>query len=229
MHFKQTLLTTSLLSALTLTGCGSDSSSPSSGSDPQMGGIVITTMDGYLKNALVCSDINDNGQCDAGEEIKTSEGQLLLTNELGQLNLEGKITQEKQRSIENSPIVVKVLQPYEDNSNFGVDSGIYTVDMDHEFQPMDKNIVFRTPAGQTVANPFTDLVVAEMNKGNTQEEAEALVSEKLGGLNGTGDLVTTNNESTIDLYADYVALKHDSTATEEEQQLAKEMHKQLKS
>ncbi|GMM91185.1 hypothetical protein [Vibrio fortis] len=225
MHFKQTLLTTSLLSALTLTGCGSDSSSPSSGNDPQMGGIVITTMDGYLKNALVCSDINDNGKCDAGEEIKTSEGQLLLTNELGQLNLEGKITQEKQRSIESSPIVVKVLQPYENNSDFGVDSGIYTVDMDHEFQPMDKNIVFRTPAGQTIANPFTDLVIAEMNKGNTQEQAEALVAEKLGGLNGTSDLVTTNNESTIDLYADYVALKHDSTATEEEQQLAKEMHK----
>ena len=225
MHFKQTLLTTSLLSALTLTGCGSDSSSPSSGNDPQMGGIVMTTMDGYLKNALVCSDINDNGQCDAGEEIKTSEGQLLLTNELGQLNLEGKITQEKQRSIENSPIVVKVLQPYENNSDFGVDSGIYTVDMDHEFQPMDKNIVFRTPAGQTIANPFTDLVVAEMNKGNTQEQAEALVAEKLGGLNATSDLVTTNNETTIDLYADYVALKHDSTATEEEQQLAKEMHK----
>ena len=225
MHFKQTLLTTSLLSALTLTGCGSDSSSPSSGSNPQMGGIVITTMDGYLKNALVCSDIDKNGLCDAGEEIKTNEGQLLLTNELGQLNLGGKITQEQQRSIESYPIVVKVLQPYEDNSNFGVDSGIYTVDMDHEFQPMDKNIVFRTPAGQTVANPFTDLVVAEMNKGNTQEEAEALVAKKLGGLNGTSDLVTTNNESTIDLYADYVALKHDSTATEEEQQLAKEMHK----
>ncbi|MCG9629833.1 hypothetical protein [Vibrio sp. Isolate30] len=225
MHFNKTLLTTSLLSALTLSGCGSDSSSPSSGNNPQMGGVVITTMDGYLKNALVCSDVDSNGVCDSGEEIKTHDGQLLLTDANGQLNLEGKITQDQQRSIASYPIVVKVLQPYEDNSNFGVDSGIYTVDMDHEFQPMDKNIVFRTPAGQTVANPFTDLVVAEMNKGNTQEEAEVLVAEKLSGLNGTDGLVTTNSESTIDLYADYVALKHDSAATPEEQQLAKEMHK----
>lgn len=225
MHFNKTLLTTSLLSALTLSGCGSDSSSPSSGNNPQMGGVVITTMDGYLKNALVCSDFDSNGVCDSGEEIKTHDGQLLLTDANGQLNLEGKITQDQQRSIASYPIVVKVLQPYEDNSNFGVDSGIYTVDMDHEFQPMDKNIVFRTPAGQTVANPFTDLVVAEMNKGNTQEEAEILVAEKLSGLNGTDGLVTTSSESTIDLYADYVALKHDSAATPEEQQLAKEMHK----
>ncbi|MEZ9351686.1 hypothetical protein AB4182_09015 [Vibrio splendidus] len=211
----------SLLAAavsMALTGCGSDdSSSPSSGTSPQMGGIVITSMDGYLKNALVCSDQNLDGECNPGEEITTHDGALLLTNEHGQLNLEGKITQEQQRNIESYPVVVKVLQPYEDNTHFHVESGIYTVDMDHQFQPMDKNIVFRTPVGQTVANPFTDLVVAEMNKGKTQQEAEADVATTLISLNGSTE--------SIDLYADYVEIKQDSNATAEEQQLAAEMHK----
>ena len=78
MQFKLSLLTGSLLAALTLTGCGGgDSDTPVT---PNENTKTITVIDGYLTNAEVCVDKNDNKQCDDGESIG-------LTNEKGQLEI----------------------------------------------------------------------------------------------------------------------------------------------
>lgn len=85
MQFKLSLLTGSLLAALTLTGCGSDSSSDSNESIiPNEKTKTITVIDGYLTNAEVCADKNNNKQCDSGESIgfTNEKGQLTISKEL---------------------------------------------------------------------------------------------------------------------------------------------------
>ncbi|MGF1769067.1 hypothetical protein L4D06_17025 [Enterovibrio makurazakiensis] len=76
MNFKTSLLAASV--ALVLAGCGSDDSTntttPSS--------ITVKAIDGYLANAEVCVDRNDNGSCESEEVLNTltnAEGEVQIT------------------------------------------------------------------------------------------------------------------------------------------------------
>ncbi|MGR5128527.1 hypothetical protein [Photobacterium swingsii] len=229
MQFKYSALAASLAAALTLSGCGggdSDSGSNPGGNTgkppitgPVVGGVVITTIDGYLKNALVCSDKNANGRCDADEVITDINNKLVLTNEKGQLDIE--VEKSVEEAIKKAPIVVKVLEPFKDYSadGFTIEPGIYTVDMDQPYQAMGKNVEFRAPAGSAIATPLTDLIVAEMESGSDQATAEASVQAMLSDLKGED----TGLE--IDLYADYINTKEDTGASDAEKQLATKLHK----
>ncbi|MGF1784464.1 hypothetical protein L4D00_01430 [Photobacterium swingsii] len=229
MQFKYSALAASLAAALTLSGCGggdSDSGSNPGGNTgkppitgPVVGGVVITTIDGYLKNALVCSDQNANGKCDANEVITDINNKLVLTNEKGQLDIE--VEKSVEEAIKKAPIVVKVLEPFKDYSadGFTIEPGIYTVDMDQPYQAMGKNVEFRAPAGSAIATPLTDLIVAEMESGSDQATAEASVQAMLSDLKGED----TGLE--IDLYADYINTKEDTGASDAEKQLATKLHK----
>ncbi|MEZ8740513.1 hypothetical protein AB6E21_10830 [Photobacterium swingsii] len=229
MQFKYSALAASLAAALTLSGCGggdSDSGSNPGGNTgkppitgPVVGGVVITTIDGYLKNALVCSDKNANGRCDADEVITDINNKLVLTNEKGQLDIE--VEKSVEEAIKKAPIVVKVLEPFKDYSadGFTIEPGIYTVDMDQPYQAMGKNVEFRAPAGSAIATPLTDLIVAEMENGSDQATAEANVQAMLSDLKGED----TGLE--IDLYADYINTKEDTGASDAEKQLATKLHK----
>ncbi|MGF1693881.1 hypothetical protein [Photobacterium kagoshimensis] len=229
MQFKYSALAASLAAALTLSGCGggdSDSGSNPGGNTgkppitgPVVGGVVITTIDGYLKNALVCSDKNANGRCDADEVITDINNKLVLTNEKGQLDIE--VEKSVEEAIKKAPIVVKVLEPFKDYSadGFAIEPGIYTVDMDQPYQAMGKNVEFRAPAGSAIATPLTDLIVAEMESGSDQATAEANVQAMLSDLKGED----TGLE--IDLYADYINTKEDTAASDAEKQLATKLHK----
>ena len=80
MQFKLSLLTGSLLAALTLTGCGgSDSDTPAPTPKET---VTIKAIDGYLENAEVCIDKNDNAVCDNGETFKTQ------TNAKGEVTID---------------------------------------------------------------------------------------------------------------------------------------------
>ncbi|MGR5154754.1 hypothetical protein [Photobacterium swingsii] len=229
MQFKYSALAASLAAALTLSGCGggdSDSGSNPGGNTgkppitgPVVGGVVITTIDGYLKNALVCSDKNANGRCDADEVITDINNKLVLTNEKGQFDIE--VEKSVEEAIKKAPIVVKVLEPFKDYSadGFTIEPGIYTVDMDQPYQAMGKNVEFRAPAGSAIATPLTDLIVAEMENGSDQATAEANVQAMLSDLKGED----TGLE--IDLYADYINTKEDTGASDAEKQLATKLHK----
>ncbi|MFA0603667.1 hypothetical protein AB4666_02650, partial [Vibrio amylolyticus] len=59
------LFSLSFLAASVLTGCGGDTASPSPTTTQQY--YDVTVIDGYLQNAHVFMDTNDNGQYDAGE------------------------------------------------------------------------------------------------------------------------------------------------------------------
>ena len=229
MQFKYSALAASLVAALTLTGCGggdSDSGSTPGGNNgkppitgPVVGGVVITTIDGYLKNALVCSDQNANGKCEANEVITDINDNLVLTNEKGQLDIQ--VEKSIEEAIKKAPIVVKVLEPFKDYSadGFTIEPGIYTVDMDQPYQAMGKNVEFRAPAGSAIATPLTDLIVAEMESGSDQATAEASVQAMLSDLKGE------DTSLEIDLYADYINTKEDTGASDAEKQLATKLHK----
>ncbi|OAN16911.1 hypothetical protein A3K86_08195 [Photobacterium jeanii] len=226
MKFSYSAVAASLVTALTLSGCGGDSGSSPEGNTgkppitgPVVGGVVITTIDGYLKNALVCSDSNANGKCEANEVITDIDGKLVLTNDKGQLDI--KVEQSIEKKIKNTPIVVKVLEPFKDYSadGFTIEPGIYTVDMDQPYQAMGKNVEFRAPAGSNIATPLTDLIVAEMEKGANQTTAEANVQTMLA------DLKDGDTSLEIDLYADYIDTKKDTGASDAEKQLATKLHK----
>lgn len=61
---KSLLIPLSLLGCLLLTSCSSGSDSSASSSVVATSGTVI---DGYMENATVCADVNENQVCDAGE------------------------------------------------------------------------------------------------------------------------------------------------------------------
>ncbi|UXI01343.1 hypothetical protein [Photobacterium sp. TY1-4] len=219
---KMSLLAVSV--ALALTGCGGGSESGSGSGDekkphitePAAGDVVITTMDGYLKNALICSDTNQNGLCEANEVITDIDGKLVLTDAEGKLDI--KVKKSIEESIQSNPLVVKILEPYKTYPEFGIAPGIYTVDMDQPDQAMGKDVVFRAPAGSPIASPITDLIVAEMKQGKDQAAAENQVRLMLSGLK------EANSQIEINLYADYVKEKT-AAASEEAKLLASKLHK----
>lgn len=229
MQFKYSVLAMSLATVVSLSGCNSE--------DPgddfvATGGVVVTTMDGYLKNALVCTDLNENGLCEPGETLG-------LTDQNG--TLEMTVSMEKQAQMMAYPIVVKILQPHTSDprayieagiytaikiqqlmttySRFNIDQGIYTVDMDQPYQAMAKDVVYRAPAGVTLVSPLTDLVVAQMQNGYSQAAAEQKITEQLNKL------AEGNADTTVDLYADYIETQESAVSSDAEKRLAAKLHK----
>ncbi|MEZ9523178.1 hypothetical protein [Enterovibrio norvegicus] len=218
---KQAVLALAISSALALSACGgSDDSGTSGGGNigggggtVQPGGVIITAMDGYLKNALLCADDNGNGICEASEVIKDSDGNVLLTDESGHIDAE--INQADEKRLETSARLIATVQ------SLDADSEIITEDMDLPGQAM-KAVTFRAPAGSEIASPITDLVVSKMQstdtaEGLSKEDAEKAVIESLGGLNTEGEL------SQDILYSDYIVAKE--TGDDASKELAAKIHK----
>ncbi|MCG6243814.1 hypothetical protein K6U55_17475, partial [Vibrio diabolicus] len=76
---KMSLLAASV--AIALTGCGGGSGSDNTST--AQSGLEITAIDGYLKNAAVWVDTNENLVLDTGEDTKLD----VVTNEYGKFTL----------------------------------------------------------------------------------------------------------------------------------------------
>ncbi|WP_154139729.1 hypothetical protein [Photobacterium damselae] len=88
MKFNKTLIATSLLAALALSGCNNDSSSTTTASDNNA--ITIKAIDGYLENAEICIDRNNNNACDTNEKltVKTDKnGEAKISKEDAKFNI----------------------------------------------------------------------------------------------------------------------------------------------
>lgn len=128
------------VAALTIAGCGggngADSkkvSSPTKTASRQLSGVV---MDGYLHNANVCVDKNNNAHCDSGD------GNIARTDAQGryQLAVEGNLQQYN--------ILVEALS-------------WVTTDMDNPNQTLTKSFVLQAPAAEPeVVTPLTSMVVS---------------------------------------------------------------------
>ncbi|MDD1781968.1 hypothetical protein LRP49_12385 [Enterovibrio sp. ZSDZ35] len=213
---KHTVLAVAISSALTLSACGGgdEGGTPGGGGGVvQQGGVIITAMDGYLKNALLCADDNSNGICEAGEVIKDTDGHALRTDEKG--HIDAKISLDDEKRLETSARLIATIQ------SLDPDSEVITEDMDLPGQAM-KAVTLRAPAGSEIASPITDLVVSKMQSTDTtvglsKEDAEKAVIASLGGLNTDGELTQDV------LYSDYIVAKESGDDASKE--LAAKIHK----
>ncbi|ANS83923.1 acid phosphatase [Vibrio scophthalmi] len=164
---KVSLLTASI--TLALAGCGgSDDDSSSSNS-----GVTITGFDGYFENAVVFIDDNNNGAWDISEKA------LGLTDKKGQLNVGT-----------TKPDGILALQVLNGDGTFNshlaaneLTTNLFTVDSDFPGQPVEHNLVFRSPNSSDVISPITDLVAIEMANNGALSEDEA-ITEVSKALNG---------------------------------------------
>lgn len=152
-QFKKSLLVTSI--AVALSACGS---SGSMGDSKSFSGTVA---DGYLVDARVCLDLNDNKECDEGEPSA-------ISSEGGEFTLEG-VTQAQ---LDLHALVVEIIE------------GL-TVDEDFPNQVIDEAYTMTAPAGYNFISPLTTMVQQELeeNEGNDDfdvEDAEESVQAKLG-------------------------------------------------
>ena len=118
--------------------------------------------DGYLANATVCLDINENKKCDADEPSTTSvAGGAFEINDA---------TQEQRDSF---PLLVEVVVGTtvdEDTISEAAPAGV----------AFSKPLTLTAPVGYEFISPLTTMVQSEVEKGSSEAEAEAVVQEKLG-------------------------------------------------
>ena len=166
--FKKSLLVTGIALALTACGGSNSDSEPGTTSDSISESVSSATStfsgtvaDGYLVDAKVCLDLNDNKVCDEDDPSA-------ISTEGGQFTIEG-VTQEQ---LDTHAIVVQVIE------------GL-TVDEDEPDVVIDKAYTMTAPAGYDFVSPLTTMVHQELeeNKDNDDfsvTDAEATIKAKLG-------------------------------------------------
>lgn len=178
MHFKRHLLTASVATALLqLAACGGGSSSgantePTTPEDqtpvtetPVTQSLSGLTADGYLVNAKVCLDVNDNMACDEGEpSAMTTEGGQYEITEIPEELVVSEIA-----------VVVEAI------------AGV-TIDEDEPEVTIAEGYTLTAPAGKSkFISPLSTMLATQMedNPELTEEEAQQVLEQDLG-LEGTG-------------------------------------------
>lgn len=150
-------LTTAVASAMVLTGCGGGGGGSSSDTGSSASTFSITAMDGYLKNAEVWVDADDNldNGCEMDLGLETGDGGLV-----------------------NIPI--------EYQGNTICIKAIAGKTIDEDQGPVERPLELKAPAGETVVSPLTNLVVEQLEEDDslTVDEAKNNVIEELVGLSG---------------------------------------------
>ena len=153
--FKKSILATSV--AVLLTACGSDSSSNDA---PQVS--TLTALDGYLANAQVYVDTNENNVWDNGvDEL------LGLTNSQGQFNVPN-VHMDK-------ALFVRAIQ----NQTTDSDRGLVT-----------ESFVLAANSGSTIASPMTDAVMSRVvQESESIDDARTMILNSFADLTDDPDLV----------------------------------------
>ena len=165
---KKTCLAASI--ALALTACGGSGGSDS-GSDS-----TITAIDGYLANAELWVDTNDNLTLDSGDTVLPEK-----SDEKGQFTLPA--------DQQGHAVFIKAI------AGETIDSVRGVVSTDFEIS---------APAGSSVANPMTSMVIQQLAAGSTQADAEDAVIKLIqdSGLTASRELI----------FGDYLADTSDQQA-----------------
>ncbi|PKG38578.1 hypothetical protein [Psychromonas sp. Urea-02u-13] len=152
MKFQQSLI--SLFVLATLSACGGSSSSSSTTAESLS--LAGKAADGYLSNAKVCLDLNNNKVCDTDEPSA-------VTGDGGEFTLIG-VTQAQ---IDGNPLLVEIVAGE-------------TIDEDEPGVVLTQGYTLSAPAGYTFVSPLTSLVQNEIDNGSSVAEAEVSVQGKLG-------------------------------------------------
>jgi len=153
---KKTCLAVSI--ALALTACGGSSDGSSGEANAK-----LTAIDGYLANAELWVDTNDNLTLDSGDTVLPEK-----SDEKGQFTL----TAEQQ----GHAVFIKAIAGETIDSVRGV---------------VSTDFKLSAPAGSSVANPMTNMVIQQLAAGSTQAEAEETVIKSIqdSGLTVSRDLI----------------------------------------
>jgi len=184
--FKKTLLP--VVTLLTLVACGGSSDSESQGASASS--VSITAFDGYLKNALMFVDKDNDGVFNVNEDTL-----LGLTDENGQVDVGP--TKPSGTLAVQTLVLGEAAQSYLASIDSKYEN-VFTVDMDRPSQPLDSEFVLRSPNSSNTISPLSDLVHSEMSLGTTdnpitEEDALMAIRNALG----------LNND--VDLYKDFVS------------------------
>ncbi|MBV1888948.1 MAG: hypothetical protein KUG67_01750 [Proteobacteria bacterium] len=143
-----------LLCSALLVACGGGSSGGGGGSSDNGTTFSGLVADGYLVNAKVCLDLNDNKACDDGEpSADTIEGGAFSFNA-------------SRSQIDNNPVILEAT------------AGI-TIDEDTGVA-VTRDFVLTAPAGSEFVSPLTTLVQAEIEAGSSVEQAIQDIQTLLG-------------------------------------------------
>ncbi|MCP3698223.1 MAG: hypothetical protein GY920_06685 [Aliivibrio sp.] len=173
MNFPKTLLASVI--TLSLSACGGDSSSDNSATTPNVANVTHEgkAADGYLQDANVCLDLNDNKSCDDGEPSTT-------TDEKGAFTLD--ITQE-QLGIHH--LLVEAVANK-------------TIDSDNPGVALTKSYTLTAPAGSSFISPVTTFIQNHIEKGSSVEEAVEIVKAQLGmNLDITQDYIAQKQSTSL--------------------------------
>ena len=147
--------------------------------DPVLQTITGKTADGYLVNAKVCADFNNNSVCDPDEpEATSTDGGEYTIDDIPE---DADLTQLR--------IIVEVI-PNE------------TIDEDHPDEVIDQGYTLTSPPGKPeFVSPITTIVDAVMQNDEdiSVEEAEEQIKDNLG----------IDEESDVSLFDDYVEGSND--------------------
>ena len=112
--------------------------------------------DGYLVDATVCLDLNDNKECDASEPTATSSTGGSFT-----------ITEATQAEVDAHALIVEVVPGT-------------TTDEDKPNTPLTQKLTLSAPAGFSFVSPLSTMVQNEVEGGKDLTTAQTSVQEKLG-------------------------------------------------
>ncbi len=194
--FRATRLASAISLTLLMTACGSSetASTPDEIPAPVLQSFTGKAADGYLSNALVCLDLNNNSICESNEPSAiTAEGGSYEFNGL-----------DETLDLSTVRLLVKVIAGQ-------------TVDEDNPGVVVEQSYSMSSPPGQIdFVSPITTLIDNQMhsNPEQTQEEAVQTVAMQLG--------IDSTDE--VDLTGDYVEASSDDAADENKDQYQRLHH-----
>lgn len=178
---KMSLLAASV--AIALTGCGGGSGSDNTST--AQSGLEITAIDGYLKNAAVWVDTNENLVLDTGEDTKLD----VVTNEYGKFTLP--------EEYKSQTVFIQAVAGQTEDTTRGIVTETFSL---------------ASKSGSSVVNPMTNMVVSKVAKQLASDPTLDVVAAKKAAKEEVVAKLTQSglNVDASMIFGDYIAKADES-------------------
>ncbi|HCH1190922.1 TPA: hypothetical protein NKP78_001399 [Vibrio parahaemolyticus] len=178
---KMSLLAASV--AIALTGCGGGSGSDNTSTTQS--GLEITAIDGYLKNAAVWVDTNENLVLDTSEDTKLD----VMTNEYGKFTLP--------EEYKSQTVFIQAVAGQTEDTTRGIVTETFSL---------------ASTSGSSVVNPMTNMVVSKVAKQLASDPTLDVVAAKKAAKEEVAAKLTQSglNVDASMIFGDYIAKADES-------------------
>ncbi|AVF96651.1 hypothetical protein AL552_24915 [Vibrio diabolicus] len=178
---KMSLLAASV--AIALTGCGGGSGSDNTST--AQSGLEITAIDGYLKNAAVWVDTNENLVLDTGEDTKLD----VVTNEYGKFTLP--------EEYKSQTVFIQAVAGQTEDTTRGIVTETFSL---------------ASKSGSSVVNPMTNMVVSKVAKQLASDPTLDVIAAKKAAKEEVVAKLTQSglNVDASMIFGDYIAKADES-------------------